>query len=120
MDAMTEAQTDGEADIAIRVRGLTKTYRLFDSPKDRLKEALDPFGRSYHHDFHALRGVSLDIRRGQSVGIFGRNGSGKSTLLKILASVLTPSGGSVEVRGRVAALLELGGGFHPEFTGRET
>ncbi|MGD9536741.1 MAG: ABC transporter ATP-binding protein [Alphaproteobacteria bacterium] len=104
---------------AIRVRGLAKKFRLFDSPRDRLKEALHPFGKVYHRDFWALRDVSFDVPRGQSLGILGRNGSGKSTLLRIVASVLPPTEGTVEASGRIAALLELGAGFHPEFTGRE-
>src|SRR5512145_2015022 len=101
--------------VVVSVRNLTKTYRLYDSPRDRLKEAIHPFRRSYHRDHHALRDVSFEIGRGETVGIIGRNGSGKSTLLKIVTGVLTPTGGSVDVRGRVSAMLELGTGFNPEF-----
>jgi lipopolysaccharide transport system ATP-binding protein len=106
-------------EVAVRAEGLAKKFRLFDSPRDRLKEALHPFGKAYHQDFWALKDVGFEIPKGQSLGILGRNGSGKSTLLRILASVLSPTEGKVEVNGRVAALLELGAGFHPDFTGRE-
>jgi lipopolysaccharide transport system ATP-binding protein len=107
------------ADIAIRLTGLSKKYRLFDNPRQRLKEALDPRGRTYHKDFWALRDISLTIPKGHTIGILGRNGSGKSTLLQIITSVLQPTAGTVEVNGRIAALLELGAGFDPEFTGRD-
>jgi ABC-type polysaccharide/polyol phosphate transport system ATPase subunit/polysaccharide pyruvyl transferase WcaK-like protein len=103
----------------VSVRGLTKTYRLYDSPRDRLKEAIHPLRRSYHRDHDALCDVSFDIAKGEAVGIIGRNGSGKSTLLKIVTGVLTPTRGEVAVRGRVSAMLELGTGFNPEMTGLE-
>lgn len=106
-------------DIAIRIKNLTKNYKLYERPIDRLKESLHPFRKSYHHDFKALDNVSLEIIKGQTIGIIGKNGSGKSTLLKILTGVLSPTSGSVEVFGRVAALLELGAGFNPELTGYE-
>lgn len=106
-------------DIAISVQNLTKTYKLYNSPMDRLKEALHPLRRKYHHDFYALNNVSFEVKKGETVGIIGRNGSGKSTLLKIIAGVMTPSSGSVEANGRVSALLELGAGFNPELTGIE-
>jgi ABC-type polysaccharide/polyol phosphate transport system ATPase subunit len=107
------------ADPAIRLQGLSKKYRLFDNPRQRLKEALDPFGRAYHRDFWALKDIDLAVPKGYTVGIIGRNGSGKSTLLQIISSVLQPTSGAVEVLGRVAALLELGAGFDPDFTGRQ-
>lgn len=105
--------------VAIRVQHLSKIYKLYDRSIDRLKESLHPFRRIYHHDFYALKDVSFEIRKGETLGIIGKNGSGKSTLLKIIAGVLTPSGGNLEVRGKVSALLELGTGFNPEMTGME-
>lgn len=105
--------------IVVSARDVTKKYRIFTSPKDRVKEALHPLRKRYHHDFWALKGVSFDIRKGQVIGILGQNGSGKSTLLQIIASVLTPTSGTLNVNGRVSALLELGTGFNPEFTGRQ-
>ncbi len=113
-----EGSPDGDG-LAIRAQNLTKIYKLYDRSVDRLKESLHPFRRNYHHDFHALRDVSFEIRKGETFGIIGRNGSGKSTLLKIIAGVLTPSAGNLEVRGKVSALLELGIGFNPDMTGME-
>jgi lipopolysaccharide transport system ATP-binding protein len=106
-------------DIAISVRHLTKRYRLFGHPGDRVKQFLSLGLKQYHRDFTALEDVSFDIRRGETVGIIGRNGSGKSTLLQLVCGILKPSAGTVQVNGRVSALLELGAGFNPEFTGRE-
>ncbi len=106
-------------EIAISVQGVAKKFRLFSSPKERLIEALHPFRKRYHREFWALQGVSFDIHRGEIVGILGRNGSGKSTLLQIICSVMQPTHGKVLVHGRISALLELGAGFNPEFTGRE-
>src|SRR5208282_2750545 len=106
-------------DIAISVKKLSKKYRLYDSPQHRLKEAFHPFRKKFHREFWALKDVSLDIKRGETIGIIGRNGSGKSTLLQIICSVLTPTTGEITVNGRISALLELGAGFNPEFTGRQ-
>lgn len=107
------------SEIAVSVRNLTKTYRTFAHPGDRLKQALT-FGRvSFHRRFTALEDVSFDVKRGEILGIIGRNGSGKSTLLQLICGILKPTAGSVQVNGRVSALLELGSGFNPEFTGRE-
>lgn len=109
-----------EQPATIRVRDLGKCYHIYEKPQDRLKQALfRPFGKRYYRDFWALRDVALEVRRGEAVGILGRNGSGKSTLLQIIAGTLAPTTGDAEVAGRVAALLELGSGFNPEFSGRE-
>lgn len=104
---------------AIIARNLSKAYKLYSSPRDRLKEALSPLRRSYHRDFYALRDISFEIPRGTTVAIIGRNGSGKSTLLKLITGVLAPTTGAVTVNGRIAAMLELGAGFNPELTGLE-
>jgi ABC-type polysaccharide/polyol phosphate transport system ATPase subunit len=107
------------SEAAIVVNNVSKKYRLFNSARDRLKEALHPFSKHYHREFWALKGVSFEVPQGQTVGILGRNGSGKSTLLQIIAGIMQPTSGEVIVNGRVSALLELGAGFNPEFTGRE-
>jgi ABC-type polysaccharide/polyol phosphate transport system ATPase subunit len=106
-------------EIAISVRNLTKTYRIFGHPGDRIKQAATFGIKRYYKKFTALRDVSFDIKKGETVGIIGRNGSGKSTLLQLICGILKPTSGSVQVNGRVSALLELGAGFNPEFTGRE-
>jgi ABC-type polysaccharide/polyol phosphate transport system ATPase subunit len=103
----------------IAVRNVSKKFRLFASPKERLLEALHPFRKQYHHEFWALRDISLEVERGEIVGILGRNGSGKSTLLQTICAVMQATSGDVHVNGRIAALLELGAGFNPEFTGRD-
>ena len=105
--------------IAIKVEGLTKIYHLYDKPQDRLKEALNPFKKSYHHDYYAMDNVSFEIKKGETVGIIGKNGAGKSTLLKMITGVLTPTSGHIETHGTIASLLELGAGFNPEMTGLE-
>lgn len=106
-------------DIAISVRNISKTYRLFSHPGDRIKQFLTMGARQYHQEFTALRDVTFDIKKGESVGIIGHNGSGKSTLLQLICGILKPTSGKVNVNGRISALLELGAGFNPEFTGRE-
>lgn len=107
-------------DVVLRIKDLGKCYHIYKSPSDRLKQALlRVAGKKFYREFWALRGLSLEVRKGEAIGILGRNGSGKSTLLQMIAGTLTPTAGSVEVAGRVAALLELGSGFNPQFTGRE-
>jgi lipopolysaccharide transport system ATP-binding protein len=107
-------------DLVISVEKITKQFHLYRRPYDRVKQALlGPLGRRYGHAFQALDDVTFEVRRGESVGIIGRNGAGKSTLLQLIVGTLHPTSGDLEVRGRVAALLELGAGFNPEFSGRE-
>jgi lipopolysaccharide transport system ATP-binding protein len=106
-------------EIAISVRDLSKVYRIFSHPGDRLKQAVSFGFRRYYKRFTAVQDVSFDIRQGETVGIIGRNGTGKSTLLQLICGILKPSNGTVKVRGRISALLELGAGFNAEFTGRE-
>lgn len=113
--------------ISIDVKGLSKRYEIYTQPADRLKQMILPkvrrwmrrADRTYFTEFWALRGVSFNVHSGETVGIVGRNGSGKSTLLQLICGTLTPTLGQMSVYGRVAALLELGSGFNPEFTGRE-
>jgi lipopolysaccharide transport system ATP-binding protein len=114
-------------DFAIRVKNLSKRYEIYSTPSDRLKQFFVPrlhklVGQSpkeYFSEFWALKDVSFEIKKGEAVGIIGRNGSGKSTLLQMICGTLTPTSGCIQTNGRIAALLELGSGFNPEFTGRE-
>src|SRR5208282_2808412 len=108
-----------DSTIAVSIQDISKKYKLFNTPHERLLEALHPFRKVYHREFWALRNIKFDIPRGQTIGIIGRNGSGKSTLLQIIAGVLQPTSGQVETLGKGSALLDLGSGFNPEFTGRE-
>jgi lipopolysaccharide transport system ATP-binding protein len=103
----------------VKTHDLGKCYKLYARPLDRIREALSFRRSAYHQDFWALRDISFSVQRGESWGIVGENGAGKSTLLKLIAGVTRPSQGSLEVKGRVGALLELGTGFHPEYSGRE-
>jgi len=114
-------------DIAIQVKNLSKVYNIYNRPEDRLKQSVIPrvqklVGKQpkpYFHEFWALRDVSFEVKKGETIGIIGRNGSGKSTLLQLVCGTLTPTSGTVTTQGRIAALLELGSGFNPEFSGRE-
>jgi lipopolysaccharide transport system ATP-binding protein len=104
-------------DVVVAAEGLTKTYRVYGTPWDRLGELITR--RRRHREFHALEGVTFSLPRGEGLALIGENGAGKSTLLKILAGITAPTAGSCTVRGKVASILELGSGFHPEFTGRQ-
>ena len=115
------------SEIAIKVSNLSKCYQIYEKPHDRLKQSIYPRlqrligkpAKQYHREFWALKDVSFEIKKGETVGIIGRNGSGKSTLLQMICGTLNPTSGSIQTNGRIAALLELGSGFNPEFTGRE-
>ncbi|MBW6521014.1 MAG: ABC transporter ATP-binding protein [Desulfoarculaceae bacterium] len=114
-------------EIAIRIENLSKCYQIYATPRDRLKQfVLPPLSqmmgktpKQYFGEFRALNDVSFEVKKGETVGIIGRNGSGKSTLLQMICGTLNPTSGSIQTTGRIAALLELGSGFNPEFTGRE-
>lgn len=103
----------------IKVRDITKIYKMYNTPLDRLKEAFSIKGKERHTNFYALSNISFDVKKGEILGIIGRNGAGKSTLLKIITGVLTPTVGEVEISGRISSLLELGTGFNIEYTGME-
>ena len=113
--------------VMIRLADVAKCYQIYETPQDRLRQAIYPRIRKflrwpqkkYFREFWAVKGASLEVRVGDTLGIIGRNGSGKSTLLQMICGTLTPTGGTIEVNGKIAALLELGAGFNPEFTGRE-
>ncbi|OBZ07844.1 hypothetical protein A8L34_24745 [Bacillus sp. FJAT-27264] len=106
--------------VAIRVTEVSKTYKMYNSPTDRLKDFFSTSkSETRHQTFSALKSISFEVKKGDTVGIVGKNGSGKSTLLQIIAGTVTPTTGTVEIFGKVVALLELGSGFNPEFTGRE-
>jgi len=107
------------SDIAIKVDHVTKMYKLYDRPRDRVKDALGLSRKKLYREHFALQDVSFDVKRGETVGIIGTNGSGKSTILKIITGVLNPTEGNVEIEGRISALLELGAGFNMEYTGIE-
>ena len=115
------------SEIAIKVENLSKCYHIYEQPHDRLKQSIYPRlqrivgkpPKQYFREFWALKGISFQIKKGETIGIIGRNGSGKSTLLQMICGTLNPTSGSIQTNGRIAALLELGSGFNPEFTGRE-
>jgi ABC-type polysaccharide/polyol phosphate transport system ATPase subunit len=120
MSGLLRNRTDNIKDhVAIKISNLSKIYRLYNNPLDRLKESIHPFKKKYHREFYALRDISFEVNRGATVGIIGKNGSGKSTLLKIITGILTPTEGNVKIDGKISALLELGSGFNPELTGIE-
>lgn len=110
---------DFSSEVAIQVSNLSKCFQIYEKPSDRLLQMLARGFKKYYREFWALKNVSFEVRKGETVGIVGRNGSGKSTLLQMICGTLNPSGGDIKVNGRIAALLELGSGFNPEFTGRE-
>ena len=103
----------------IEIKNITKTYKLYNKPSDRLRENFSLTHKSYHRDHNALQGINLDVYKGECVGIIGTNGSGKSTLLKIVTGVVSPTSGTMEINGKISALLELGAGFNQEYTGIE-
>ena len=105
--------------IAISVKNVSKIFSIYDSPLQRLKEAIRGGKKRYHKEFWALRNISLQIPKGVTLGILGQNGSGKTTILQLLAGIMNPSSGEIRVNGRVSTILELGAGFNPDFTGRE-
>lgn len=107
------------SEVAISVNGLSKCYQIYQKPRDRLLQMFFRGRKMLYREFWALRGISFEVKRGETVGIVGRNGSGKSTLLQLICGTLNPTEGTVNARGRIAALLELGSGFNPEFSGRE-
>lgn len=107
------------SDIAICGRALSKCYHIFNKPEDRLKQMLWRGRKAFFKEFWALKDVTFDVRKGETLAVIGRNGSGKSTLLQLICGTLNPTGGDVDVNGKIAALLELGAGFNQEFTGRE-
>ena len=109
-----------ERDIVIQVKDLSKIYKLYNKPIDRLKESLGIAKKKNYTEHYALNHVSFQVERGEAVGIIGTNGSGKSTILKIITGVLNQTSGEVKVNGRISALLELGAGFNPEYSGLET
>lgn len=107
------------SEYAIDIQHITKTYNMYKKPSDRFKEALSPTKKSYHDLFYALDDVTMQIKKGEMIGFVGENGSGKSTMLKIITGVLTPTSGSMVINGKISALLELGSGFNPEYSGYE-
>ncbi len=107
------------SDIVIAAQGLGKCYKIFKKPEDRLKQMLWMGRKQFHSEYWALKDVSFEVKKGETVGILGRNGAGKSTLLQMVCGILEPTSGTIKTNGRIAALLELGAGFNPEFTGRE-
>jgi lipopolysaccharide transport system ATP-binding protein len=116
-----EKMTDSifNKDMVVSVQDISKCYLIYNQPQDRLKQILWRGRRKFFKEFWALKNVSLNVKKGEALGIIGRNGSGKSTLLQVISGIIMPTQGTVNIKGRIAALLELGSGFNPEFTGRE-
>ncbi len=108
-----------ENEVVIEVKNLTKTYKLYKNNQDRLKEVFSITRKKYHTEFNALSNINFKLKNGDRLGVIGRNGSGKSTLLKLIANILPPSKGELKIIGNISALIELGAGFNPEFTGLE-
>lgn len=108
-----------KSEIVISARKLTKKFRIYDYPFNRVRQKFVIGNKKYYREFAALEDVSFNVTKGETIGIIGRNGSGKSTLLQLLCHILKPTSGEVTAKGRISALLELGAGFHPEFTGKE-
>lgn len=108
-----------KSEIVISVRKLTKKFRIYDYPFNRVRQKFVIGNKKYYREFAALEDVSFNVTKGETIGIIGRNGSGKSTLLQLLCHILKPTSGEASSKGRISALLELGAGFHPEFTGKE-
>lgn len=123
VDPFSETNSSGEPssanDFAIEIADLSKCYHVYGKPRDRLFQMLAGRKKKYYKEFWALRGLSFKVKRGETVGIIGKNGAGKSTLLQLICGTLNPTAGQISINGRVAALLELGAGFNPDFTGRE-
>ena len=101
IEFISERELDLESDIIVQVNNLTKNYKIYNKPIDRLKESLSPFRKKYHQKFTALNNISFSVRKGETIGVIGKNGSGKSTLLKVLTGVLTPSSGAVKINGKI-------------------
>ena len=114
-----DKETEQKQSVLIDCTGVSKCYKIYSNPKERLKQAIWRGKRQYYREFWALKDVTFNIRQGESLGIVGRNGSGKSTLLQIICGTLTPTQGNIKANGKIAALLELGSGFNPEFSGTE-
>ena len=108
-----------ENNISIKVEGVTKVYNLYRNSQERLKEILSITGKKYHSEYYALNNISFSVNKGETFGIIGTNGAGKSTLLKLITGVATPTSGQIMVNGKISALLELGAGFNPNYSGMQ-
>ncbi len=108
-----------DQDLSISVQNVTKIYNLYDNPQQRLKELFSISGKSFHNEYYALNGISFTVKKGETFGVIGTNGAGKSTLLKLITGVASPSAGTIEISGKISALLELGAGFNKNYTGMQ-